>query len=660
MKICAKKQDIIKYCVAITVVCCAVFFGIYFYKNADRVEPKNPISQEIEQLTQNGETQIGESLAQQLENSQTDNSQTDNEGENDKNDSGKSNENSENSNENFGTSNINNQPQNNENGNLSGGKNQQNDSQSDEKKQSGGINADIKPEGESDIVYFKTSIKDGETVSEKLYQFTITQLQKDLKLRSTKVSVNGEEIAQFSGKCTLDEGKNIIRVQCTYTQNDNTIKRAYKDYTVYCYSENIGFSTDLTDKEVNEEQLNFYATAFYDKDEISVKVMLNGNEISGNGKYSVNLSENENYITLFAEYKGKKAEKNYTIKYVKPQEFGISTNLYDQTTSAESFSFYAKMLGNSENAKMTVAVNGKSVSGADGNYNVTLKTGGNSIRIKAKDGEKSAEKVFTITYIPTADETTKPVISQINLTDEMTVRGSGFSMSLTAADCNSERIYADKIEVYVNGIYVDYDWQNSTDTGYYLPLNAGENTVEIKITDSQGRYQNYFYTINCQRVQQGEEVGKIQFQFDANVMGIPSFVQNSQVSFYEGESAMDCIKRYLEENGFSCEISGDADTGYYLKRISKESAFVGTQIPAQLDSYLSQDGIGKTGISSADSLGELDFTQGSGWIISLNGKVTSYGISQVHFADGDVLRLTFTLCYGREISGAENAYDVVW
>ena len=52
-----------------------------------------------------------------------------------------------------------------------------------------------------------------------------------------------------------------------------------------------------------------------------------------------------------------------------------------------------------------------------------------------------------------------------------------------------------------------------------------------------------------------------------------------------------------------------------------------------------------------DSLGEFDYTSGSGWIYSRNGKKPSYAMSSAVFDDGDIVELMFSLDLGNDIRG---------
>ena len=52
-----------------------------------------------------------------------------------------------------------------------------------------------------------------------------------------------------------------------------------------------------------------------------------------------------------------------------------------------------------------------------------------------------------------------------------------------------------------------------------------------------------------------------------------------------------------------------------------------------------------------DSLGEFDFSNGSGWMYSVNGHYPNVGFADYYFKDGDVVRIRFTLALGADIGG---------
>ncbi len=76
-------------------------------------------------------------------------------------------------------------------------------------------------------------------------------------------------------------------------------------------------------------------------------------------------------------------------------------------------------------------------------------------------------------------------------------------------------------------------------------------------------------------------------------------------------------------------------------------------VPDRLWNLILLDGIGLTSQMDYDSLGEFDFTRGSGWMYSINGSnYAGKGLSNYYLSNGDTLYLRFTLAFGKDIGGA--------
>lgn len=644
MKMGAEKQKLTLWISCTAVIVAAVFFGMHFYKNGVKTEPQNPFENTVVNLTpqdNGGNIALNDKPDSQSEdNSDESQDESDSNTENDKLDEDKNTNSNPNS------------------------------------KSSSGSNGSSRDNSYADIVgnnekadyikdsalkeYFTTSIKDGETVYKKEYSFTITHLNKSLTVKKVEVDVNGIRVNQFSGRCNLSEGKNTIKVSCTYTDSKNAVKRVFKEYTVNCDLGEIVISTDLENKTVEKSVLDFSASAGFEDKNVPLTVEVNGEKISetASGKYSAHLNEGDNIIFLKAKYGQKTKNKKITVKYV-PKGLDIDTNLSDKTVNSAELNFWVKLVGAGPNGKINVFLNGEGLNGNNGDYKAVLISGKNNIIIKALYNGKTAEKKFRINYIPVADEETAPQITYINIRDGMNVRGKKCTVELTAKDYKNSRIYSDKINLRVNGQTVGYSAQSNGENGittYFLNLENGQNSIDIRIFDSEGRFCDYYYTINCSEVGAGEEIGRINISMDADTLGIGEICSDGNFAIYEGESGMDAIKRFLEQNGFTVETVGNG----YIKRIYKDGAFVGGQIQQELVNYLIADGVEINNVHSDDSLGEFDYSVGSGWIYSVNGSVPVYGVGDVIFKDTDSVRLAFTVGYGRDIKGAENAYEKVW
>ena len=195
-------------------------------------------------------------------------------------------------------------------------------------------------------------------------------------------------------------------------------------------------------------------------------------------------------------------------------------------------------------------------------------------------------------------------------------------------------------------------------TSYLLKLTGGENTLDIRVRDREGRSTDYSFVIVCSAAEDGEVIGVCSIRMDAAVLGLGDLMPDTDMEIRQGESAVDAIVRTLEENGFTVELRGE-----YIARISREGMAYGAAIPEPLREELEADNdVRFSGIDSPDSLGERDFTSLSGWMIAVNGHYISYGAGDLHLRDGDLLQLRFTLAAGRDIgdSSAGELYENVY
>ena len=76
-----------------------------------------------------------------------------------------------------------------------------------------------KDEEPTELVYFTTSIRDGEIVTAYEYEFTVTHLQETLDVDKVTVSVNQDQASDYSGKVFLKEGDNTITVSVLYSDS---------------------------------------------------------------------------------------------------------------------------------------------------------------------------------------------------------------------------------------------------------------------------------------------------------------------------------------------------------------------------------------------------------------------------------------------------------
>jgi hypothetical protein len=149
----------------------------------------------------------------------------------------------------------------------------------------------------------------------------------------------------------------------------------------------------------------------------------------------------------------------------------------------------------------------------------------------------------------------------------------------------------------------------------------------------------------------------------------------AKIAIVSGETAAQTLMRYLSARGYTAFFKGSATKGYKLGYIAdgdKTAAYQGYassakdypvksakkieltgELPslaqAMLGSYNVNWDPEKDKINIKGYLGEKDLTDEAGWVFSLNNEYLTKSLSDVKLANGDTLRVQFTLAGGREL-----------
>ena len=211
------------------------------------------------------------------------------------------------------------------------------------------------------------------------------------------------------------------------------------------------------------------------------------------------------------------------------------------------------------------------------------------------------------------------------------------------------------MDVYLNGRHQIVRDTNPYVT-YKLNFSEGKNIVRIIITDDDGRVKEFSYTVNYVKPDDNEKIGTVTVSMDANVLGLGSMISGATTDLLAGDNAAKVIVRVLESKGFGCISSGSTDQGFYLSAISRSGIGRTEHIPEALKDEIDDHGITWQGSRdkperSMNSLGEKDYTQGSGWIILVDGRFISESASAVDLHDGSIVKVRYTLAYGMDIGG---------
>ena len=143
--------------------------------------------------------------------------------------------------------------------------------------------------------------------------------------------------------------------------------------------------------------------------------------------------------------------------------------------------------------------------------------------------------------------------------------------------------------------------------------------------------------------------------------------------------ASEALLRVLADHGYTAFYGGSPESAFYLAYVAdgtKSGSFNGyraaaaeypvenpralgikTRIPEKVSAYLEKNADyfdpADYETSFSGYIGEFVYTNGSGWMYSLNGAFRQQDLSSVRLAPGDTLRLIYSLWYGADVGGAE-------
>jgi hypothetical protein len=534
---------------------------------------------------------------------------------------------------------------------------------------SGGTGGSTDPnENQDNITYFTTSIKDGETITATDYSFKIYHQISSLTVKAVHVFINDTELQQFNGNVILTEGSNTIRIVVDYNDvSGNLISPSSKNYTVNVDTKSLVFDSDLDNLMVNDDIYSFYAYAKYLGEDVALTVEQNGTDITeNNGNYNVTLNEGENIFTLSATTHGQSKEVSYTVTYINDHIFKIRTSLEDtQTIYDDEIPFTVTLKNTIGKATISVYCGSRLLQPTDGEYTAPLSIGENVITINATNGDgATAKKTCTVTFTriladpsnPDPEPQYAPTLES-NLEGVTDVNNSIFTLNLLAEDYKGNRLYANHITVKLNGNEIGNSWEDDTSTTYRLELTAAQNEVTVLVVDANqhSKFFTYQFTYTAPG---GGIIGYITVSIEATTAGLGYLIQPTQVPIYNMQPASYVIDELLTDTGFTYSCgNGTLDSNFYLARIYKNGISNNYAIPEDLKEILDATEEIKSP-PDGNSLGQFDFYQGSGWMYSINGDYPNYGFNQYYPADGDVVRIRYTMAQGKDIGGGASTGGV--
>lgn len=232
-------------------------------------------------------------------------------------------------------------------------------------------------------------------------------------------------------------------------------------------------------------------------------------------------------------------------------------------------------------------------------------------------------------------------------------KGSRRTFDVIARDADGNKLPVSDVKVTLNGAAVNYNWNDDVKTSYTLKFTkAGENTLVVNARDKK----SLTYTINYTPAADGEVIGQAVVTVEAFTLGGGYIIEPTYVDIYEGDSTANALTKLLKDRGFTYTNTGSIESGFYLATISSNQLakidVTGDSIPDGLKEVLAEQNITVSERTNPNRLGEFDYTSFSGWMYCHNNVFPNVGFSGNYLADGDVVRVQFTVGgYGADIGG---------
>ena len=254
-------------------------------------------------------------------------------------------------------------------------------------------------------------------------------------------------------------------------------------------------------------------------------------------------------------------------------------------------------------------------------------------------------------------------------------RGSRRTFDVWARNAAGDKITA---TVKLNDKKVEPTWDDKEKASYTLVFTQpGQNVVTVSASSDGGKKKTLTYYVDYRPAAEGEVIGAAVWSIEVLTIGCGYLIEPVELPIYEGETAADQLLRLLSLNGLVGYYGGApaAGEGFYLAYIADGNApaakyngytrsaapasprtlGLNPAIPPLLIPHLEQTmtffDIDDYEKNWAGYLGEFVFSNGSGWMYAVNNVFPNVGFADCFLADGDVVRVQFTLGYGADIGG---------
>lgn len=518
-------------------------------------------------------------------------------------------------------------------------------------------------------VVFSCSLTDGATVYNEQLTFTASAYidGKTCHVQATAndVVLSPADDGTFTAPLVL--GTNTIVVGTASGEISRT-------YTIVYRQRTFAIDTDINDSWIVNGVVTFNVTALCDGEQCSLVVLHDGTAVDKNADngYSVKLAYGDNNFTFVAA----SGDDTYTTTAtVYCGRFVINTNLTDVTTDKADYEFRARASYDGELCDVQAYINQSPIVANGVKYACTFdKSGDYTITLNAvHDKEKRAE-TYTVSY---CDE--PPYFDTMTLRDELVCKGNLYTFSISAKNGLGQKLDDNAITFAVDfdasdGVEnfetatsseISFVWHDAVKSSYRICFTAGRykhalsKPTILRVTATYGKYTaSQDYVITYIGPDSDGKIGSVTLSIEAFTISCGYILPPTKVDIYNGHGFAQYLCDIIKQHGWTYTNTGSIDDGFYLAQIGGLS-LENNRIDKSLLEHMNNDGYKDLLNSIAPAadgkynLGEFDFASGSGWMYSVNGEFPNYGFSDYYPQDGDVVRVQFTLCLGKDLGGSD-------
>lgn len=552
---------------------------------------------------------------------------------------------------------------------------------------------------------FTTSLKDGDEVTDPEYPFTVdlTEKGKQLTLVSMTVNLNGSgRICRSRDSLTLKEGANSVYVTVRFRDSKyNQIDASTKIYTIYYYPENeveLVVRNARTGEYINDQDaLTVMQDSFWIEvrarkasggviNDVAARVRLNNKiqKADSDGIYRMGLILGNNQLKVTAGEGGNTQKTisctvnykidNFMISFessIRTEKISNNPGIGDKVFKGITKLKYASTSGDFSFRVRNSTVTGvekidkiqmtnrygtldiTDLAGADGYIQITLDASRSTdIKVYCTDSDGEPQwYTWSVTYervLDPAENQRKAPVIRADVTNE-TVNKNPFIIPIKVFDYNGNELKANQnFTLYLNGAYQDYHSRETDGTyEYNLVLTEGPNTVVIKAVDNEGYTAEKTLTVTYNPV---AEEARVRVIVSGEVLGLGTMIDET-ITAKSDQTVAQIVENRLAAHGYSTIHDGVADAdSYFLRHVMKTGITDGWSISAEERSLLEMLGYDiAEGPKNPNSLGERDFTAGSGWMVTLNHYYIAQTMGTRPIRDGDEIHLIYTLSVGKDI-----------